>query len=60
MTETRGITFEQIQAMCELKDKIWVRDEWVTFCTHNKAAKDYSDLCINKNCPVWKGLKEGK
>ena len=57
MTETRGITFEQVKELCNLIEDVCQNGKWITRCDHPDNRKT-GLLCTAKNCPVWKGLKK--
>lgn len=56
MTETRGITFEQVKELCNLIEDVCQNGKWITRCDHPDNRKT-GLLCTAANCPVWKGLK---
>jgi hypothetical protein len=55
----RMITFRKLKENCLYHDRVWVDGKkWVSYCVHEDAADDYSDICRQKNCPVWRKLKK--
>ena len=58
--ETRGITFRKLKENCLYRARVWVDDKKrVSYCVHDDAAADYSDICRQNNCPVWAKLRRG-
>jgi hypothetical protein len=57
MTETRGITFDELLKLCNLTEDVCQNGKWITRCDHpEKRNKGF--LCCDANCPIWAKLKK--
>jgi hypothetical protein len=53
------ITFRELKEICG--HKYWSSFENFNSCEHNDVYEENAiTVCCEKNCPVWKGLKESK